>query len=280
MGIVITTSRHLIHPRDQAPRAIQAGGERSFPGRKGARPQQRADADAAVPQQCGAWCTGGAAPSSTDAGCGLQVTSNRDMSTEVGPRPFVDSTNSSASPVPRLRRLASPGSKSLSVGCGKSRGGGAPSPSAQFIPGGSSTRSSFPHSRSSMELVESSASGGARHGKERLPSICRRGVPTSDGRRSMGGALRSNPPTSGSRRRSSSLTLRPGHGGGGDGSRRAQRWWRRGQREVVRMVRVCAGPCHSGARVVLSFRVTPVFPKETKCKPICMPGSNFMHIVT
>jgi hypothetical protein len=27
-------------------------------------------------------------------------------------------------------------------------------------------------------------------------------------------------------------------------------------------------------------RVTPVFPKKTKCKPICMPGSSFMHIVT
>jgi hypothetical protein len=26
--------------------------------------------------------------------------------------------------------------------------------------------------------------------------------------------------------------------------------------------------------------VTPDFPKETKCKPICMPGSSFMHIVT
>jgi DNA repair exonuclease SbcCD ATPase subunit len=26
-------------------------------------------------------------------------------------------------------------------------------------------------------------------------------------------------------------------------------------------------------------RVTPVFPKKTKCKPICMPGSIFMHIV-
>jgi hypothetical protein len=25
--------------------------------------------------------------------------------------------------------------------------------------------------------------------------------------------------------------------------------------------------------------VTPVFPKKTKCKPICMPGSSFMHIV-
>jgi hypothetical protein len=23
--------------------------------------------------------------------------------------------------------------------------------------------------------------------------------------------------------------------------------------------------------------VTLVFPKKTKCKPICMPGSNFMH---
>jgi hypothetical protein len=27
-------------------------------------------------------------------------------------------------------------------------------------------------------------------------------------------------------------------------------------------------------------RVTPDFPKETKCIPICMPGSSFMHIVT
>jgi hypothetical protein len=26
--------------------------------------------------------------------------------------------------------------------------------------------------------------------------------------------------------------------------------------------------------------VTPVFPKKTKFKPICMPGSSFMHIVT
>jgi hypothetical protein len=26
--------------------------------------------------------------------------------------------------------------------------------------------------------------------------------------------------------------------------------------------------------------VTPVFPKKTNCKPICMPGSSFMHIVT
>jgi hypothetical protein len=25
--------------------------------------------------------------------------------------------------------------------------------------------------------------------------------------------------------------------------------------------------------------VTPIFPKKTKCKPICMPGSIFMHIV-
>jgi hypothetical protein len=25
--------------------------------------------------------------------------------------------------------------------------------------------------------------------------------------------------------------------------------------------------------------VTPVYPKKTKCKPICMPGSIFMHIV-
>jgi hypothetical protein len=28
------------------------------------------------------------------------------------------------------------------------------------------------------------------------------------------------------------------------------------------------------------FTVTPDFPKKTKCKPICMPGSSFMHIVT
>jgi hypothetical protein len=27
------------------------------------------------------------------------------------------------------------------------------------------------------------------------------------------------------------------------------------------------------------YAVTPVFPKKTKCKPICMPGSIFMHIV-
>jgi hypothetical protein len=26
--------------------------------------------------------------------------------------------------------------------------------------------------------------------------------------------------------------------------------------------------------------VTPDFPKKTKCKPICMPASSFMHIVT
>jgi hypothetical protein len=26
------------------------------------------------------------------------------------------------------------------------------------------------------------------------------------------------------------------------------------------------------------INVTPVFPKKTKCKPICMPGSSFMHI--
>jgi hypothetical protein len=25
--------------------------------------------------------------------------------------------------------------------------------------------------------------------------------------------------------------------------------------------------------------VTPIFPKKTKCKPICMPGSSFMDIV-
>jgi hypothetical protein len=30
----------------------------------------------------------------------------------------------------------------------------------------------------------------------------------------------------------------------------------------------------------VSVAVTPGFPKETKCIPICMPGSSFMHIVT
>jgi hypothetical protein len=28
-----------------------------------------------------------------------------------------------------------------------------------------------------------------------------------------------------------------------------------------------------------SENVTPAFPKKTKCIPICMPGSSFMHIV-
>jgi hypothetical protein len=31
---------------------------------------------------------------------------------------------------------------------------------------------------------------------------------------------------------------------------------------------------------ITSHGVTPVFPKKTKCKFICMPGSSFMHIVT
>jgi hypothetical protein len=30
----------------------------------------------------------------------------------------------------------------------------------------------------------------------------------------------------------------------------------------------------------ISLVVTPAFPKKTKCIPICMPGSSFMHIVT
>jgi hypothetical protein len=29
-----------------------------------------------------------------------------------------------------------------------------------------------------------------------------------------------------------------------------------------------------------SESLTPDFPKKTKCKPICMPGSSFIHIVT
>jgi hypothetical protein len=40
---------------------------------------------------------------------------------------------------------------------------------------------------------------------------------------------------------------------------------------------LCTGTRTSFARSVL---VTPDFPKETKCKPICMPGSSCMHIVT
>jgi hypothetical protein len=32
--------------------------------------------------------------------------------------------------------------------------------------------------------------------------------------------------------------------------------------------------------VAQAANVTPDFPKKTKCKPICMPGSSFMHIVT
>jgi hypothetical protein len=30
-----------------------------------------------------------------------------------------------------------------------------------------------------------------------------------------------------------------------------------------------------GSSTQLSLVVTPVFPKKTKCKPICMPGSKF-----
>jgi hypothetical protein len=33
--------------------------------------------------------------------------------------------------------------------------------------------------------------------------------------------------------------------------------------------------------IVRTFKIViPVFPKKTKCKPICMLGSSFMHIVT
>jgi hypothetical protein len=31
--------------------------------------------------------------------------------------------------------------------------------------------------------------------------------------------------------------------------------------------------------LIMWYFVTPVFPKKTKCKPICMLGSIFMHIV-
>jgi hypothetical protein len=33
-------------------------------------------------------------------------------------------------------------------------------------------------------------------------------------------------------------------------------------------------------KVLGCLAVTPDFPKKTKCIPICMPGSSFMHIVT
>jgi hypothetical protein len=45
-----------------------------------------------------------------------------------------------------------------------------------------------------------------------------------------------------------------------------------GKRTLVWWVEIMAGAA-AGA-------VTPDFPKKTKCKPICMPGSSFMHIVT
>jgi hypothetical protein len=38
--------------------------------------------------------------------------------------------------------------------------------------------------------------------------------------------------------------------------------------------------CPSDYSWVIGACVTPDFPKKTKCIPICMPGSNFMHIVT
>jgi hypothetical protein len=39
-------------------------------------------------------------------------------------------------------------------------------------------------------------------------------------------------------------------------------------------------PQTPSVRMECILAVTPVFPKKTKCKPICMPGSSFMHIVT
>jgi NAD kinase len=35
------------------------------------------------------------------------------------------------------------------------------------------------------------------------------------------------------------------------------------------------GALHHSVR---GLAVTPVFPKKTKCKPMCIPGSSFMHI--
>jgi hypothetical protein len=37
---------------------------------------------------------------------------------------------------------------------------------------------------------------------------------------------------------------------------------------------------HAQVNLLYHGGVTPDFPKKTKCKPICMPGSSFMHIVT
>jgi hypothetical protein len=46
----------------------------------------------------------------------------------------------------------------------------------------------------------------------------------------------------------------------------------------VEGVGVRAGDENAGSKVAEA--VTPDFPKKTKCKPICMPGSSFMNIVT
>jgi hypothetical protein len=52
------------------------------------------------------------------------------------------------------------------------------------------------------------------------------------------------------------------------------------------LMRNCGGGGVRGGRGLRDGRrparpgVTPDFPKKTKCIPICMPGSSFMHIVT
>jgi hypothetical protein len=102
-----------------------------------------------------------------------------------------------------VARSLPPRSRSLSAGRGESRCGAAPSPSAQIL--------------RSLELTERLHLSLRRHSKEKLPSICRRGIPASDIWRSRRGVLRSG-------------LLHLGHGDGllshsPSGSRwRRQRW--------------------------------------------------------
>jgi hypothetical protein len=49
---------------------------------------------------------------------------------------------------------------------------------------------------------------------------------------------------------------------------------------VIDLVRHAGADDNLPLRVDWREAVTPDFPKKTKCKPICMPGSSFMHIVT
>jgi hypothetical protein len=49
---------------------------------------------------------------------------------------------------------------------------------------------------------------------------------------------------------------------------------------IVATIQVVQCGAFSVIWCVATVCVTPDFPKETKCKHICMPGSSFMHIVT